>query len=171
MNHARGCRKTCLHRGLWHQVSEKLKWNVASYARESVVDNCLRDWAAAAGHYFASVTQTGTYLLEITFLRNSVNDLIQMLGNFEDCEPPSSSDLVSASSHCGLCSCNWHGIVKRACANAQNHFQGLCLECKDKPRMSKGNSDDEYWRQLGNNNGRWDKDCPVSHGENTSYVS
>jgi len=155
MNHARGGLKTCLHRGIWDKIGDLL---------ERGHDACkCRHWATTAGHYFAALVHTEAYPLEKTFSKNSVNDILTCLKKFD---MP-----AQATSLCRLCLTDWDDEVARARRITMRYFDGLCIDCMDRSRPKRDNTDVDYWRQLESVDGRWDAKCRIRHDEPTWYVS
>lgn len=157
MNHARCGLKTCLHRGIWDEIGALLE-------RGSYACTC-RHWATTAGHYFAALVKTEAYPLEKTFSRNSINGILTWLKAFEMPTPAPGTPL------CRLCSVDWNEEVARARINTFRYFDGLCIDCMDRSRLKRDDTDVDYWRQLESVDGRWDTNCRVRHDEPTWYVS
>lgn len=155
MNHARGALKTCLHKGIWDEIGALL-------ARGDYACTC-RHWATTAGHYFAALVKTDAYPLEKTFSRNSVVAVLKYLNAFV--MPGTTTPL------CRICDVQWNEVVKQACANTLRYFDGLCIDCMDRSRAKRDDTDVDYWRQLESVDGRWDANCRVRHDEPTWYVS
>ena len=156
MNHARGRLKTRLHRGLWKEVGFLL-------ARNHTTPTCAH-WAETAGYYFAGLTKTGAYPLEMTFSYNSINELLQNLSSFN----------MQGGGGCNLCQADWMHEVNKACHQTVEHFQGLCLDCMATSRLDTKGADKDYWRGLGSDGSTWSswsKKCRIDHGENTWYIS
>lgn len=120
-----------------------------------------KHWAETAGYYLEALQDTGAYPLELTFSRNSIARLTYKLGKF----------IMAHEGKCHFCKRDWRAQVALAREKTLSHFDGLCIDCMDKSRFKKGNQDEDYWRGLGNVEGRWDHGCRVRHGECTWYVS
>jgi hypothetical protein len=159
MNHARGSLKTCLHRGIWNPIGSLLE--------EGDKDCSCGQWTSTAGYYFAALVKTKAYPLETTFPKNSINTILERLQKFE----ASSKIRKIGGAYCSRCSDNWDWGVKKAIEITEDYFDGLCIDCMDRSRPKRGNTDIDYWRQAESVNGRWDHKCRVRHGEPTWYVS
>jgi len=72
--------------------------------------------------YEQALSNTGAWPLESTFTRNSVNDLLRLLGNFQ--VPPGLRVQT-----CGdlWCSFVYEENVERAKEKTKSYFDGLCL--------------------------------------------
>jgi hypothetical protein len=153
MNQARGRLKTVLHNGIWTKVGYLLKKR----------DCQCGQWASTAGLYFADLVKTQAYPLEQTFPKNSLNDIMLWLGKF------GMSDL---SARCvGYCKVNWGNEVREAQEKTTRYFDGLCLDCMDKSKAKRKDTDEDYWKHLHSIDGRWDSKCRIRHGEPTWYSS
>jgi hypothetical protein len=50
---------------------------------------------------------------------------------------------------------DWESVVLKAKANANQYFDGLCLDCMDRSNPQGKDLDDDYWKHNQNANGRW----------------
>lgn len=155
INHARGGLRTKIHRGIWERIKPLLVEG----------DDCCTcgEWAETAGHYFAALVKTGAYPLEETFPKSSVNTILNQLGNFKM--------LHSPDEDCYACDKYWNLVIEDACAWTAKSFDGLCMDCMDKSRPKRENTDVDYWKHLKSVDGRWDRKCRITHGESTWYIS
>lgn len=152
MNHARGSLKTTLHRLIWKDVGRVLK--------ERKNYKCT-GWAEVAGQYFAALTDTEVYPLELSFPKHSINELLDKLDKFTMSQP----------FHCTDCSWNWKEQMENTQIWTAGAFDGLCIDCMDKSNRKHEAFDKDYWQRLGKGSGGWDQDCRIYHGESTWYVS
>jgi len=153
MNHARGGLRTCLHRGIWEYVGQLLE-------DSGIKRNCGK-WASTAGHYFAALVKIEAYPLEKHFPKNSVNKLLERLEMFH----------MGPIGTCFKCCIDWNSKVKEARKSTRRYFDGLCIDCMDRSRPKRDNTDLDYWKQAESINGRWDHNCRILHGEPSWYVS
>ncbi|KAJ4349332.1 uncharacterized protein N0V89_007946 [Didymosphaeria variabile] len=152
MNHARGSLKTVLHRGIWDKAGEVLKKGE---------DKCrCGKWASVCGRYFAELVKIDAYPLEMVFPKNSINTILSRLGRFE----------LGSIGNCSICSPDWDACIERAISSTTNSFDGLCIDCMETSRP-KRDGDADYWKKLGSDNGRFDRQCRVRHGQKTWYIS
>jgi hypothetical protein len=154
MNHARGGLKSSLHRGLWTAVGHL--FGSGKY-------HCTcGQWAKSAGLYFDALVKVQVYPLETVFPKTSMNTLLSRLGSFD----------LGATGACYTCNIDWKQQAKQAKTITQGYFDGLCLDCMDKSKPPRGkNSDELYWTHLSSENGKWDKNCRIPHGEPSWYMS
>ncbi|KAL1610718.1 hypothetical protein SLS60_002388 [Paraconiothyrium brasiliense] len=153
MNPARGSLKTVLHRGIWDKAGEVLKKGDK---------NChCGKWASVCGRYFAELVKIDAYPLEKVFPRNSINEILSRLGDFE----------LGSIGNCRTCSVDWDTCIVRAIDNTTASFDGLCIDCMETSRP-KRDGDVDYWKKLGSDyDGRFDGQCRIHHGEKTWYIS
>jgi hypothetical protein len=121
-----------------------------------------RHWDAVVGQYFAALVRTEVYPLEYSFSKHSIYELLNMLDDFVMRRPPLG---------CDICTWDWKRQIEDAQTKIPTFFQGLCIDCMNKSKAKHGNVDKDYWKGLGNVDGRWDKGCRLTHGETTWYVS
>ncbi|KAF2654408.1 hypothetical protein K491DRAFT_679674 [Lophiostoma macrostomum CBS 122681] len=72
---------------------------------------------------------------------------------------------------CSGCDVNWTQEVVQAKRVTSRYFDGLCLDCMNKSRPKRKDTDEDYWQYLNSVDGRWDSNCRIRHGEPTWYSS
>ncbi|KAI9651745.1 MAG: hypothetical protein M1831_000495 [Alyxoria varia] len=111
--------------------------------------------------YFQELYQRGIFPFEEEVIRNTMNELLQRMRNF-DWEPNAQD-----CSYCRRMSYRQH--VEELADKVEKHYHGLCLDCMDRTLPKTGSDDSDYWRV--NDLNQWDKKCRVRHGECTWYHS
>jgi hypothetical protein len=118
-----------LYRGIWNSVSKLL---------EDGDSKCrCGQWASTAGHYFAALVKTKAHPLETTFPKNSVNTTLEHL------QPSAISGGVGAITAISVI-CFGTGGLRKLLKNTMEYFNGLWIDCMDRSRPKRGNTDIDY---------------------------
>jgi hypothetical protein len=152
VNHARGGLKTTLHKSLYKKYGHIRRYNTGK----------CKCYDATVGRYFYALTKIDMFPVDDVVSSSSVQQIINSLAAF-------------SYGHTAACvRCNnrdWESVVLKAKANANQYFDGLCLDCMDRSNPQGKDLDDDYWKHNQNANGRWDSKCRIRHNQSTWYVS
>ncbi|KAF2833389.1 hypothetical protein CC86DRAFT_461771 [Ophiobolus disseminans] len=115
VNHARGGRKTSLHKSLYKKCGHLLRYDT---------DKCTC-WDSTVGQYFYALTKIDVFPVEDVISYSSIQQITGRLGRFEYNHMPA----------CRRCrQMDWESVVLKAKANTEHYFNGLCLDCMDRSK-------------------------------------
>ncbi|KAL4799596.1 hypothetical protein BDV19DRAFT_385364 [Aspergillus venezuelensis] len=118
-------------------------------------------------NYLKELKRIKVWPLEKRMKNANINDLLARLKNFDDANVS-----FKEQNGCHLCSKSWLSVVSEASRKVREYFDGLYLDCMAATENSKSRSrpddDDDYWG-FGSYHHRYDRWCPVTHGEPTWY--
>lgn len=89
--------------------------------------------------YQKELEKTGIWPLEETVSRNSINDLLQKLDEFE-------YKVADKNACMKFCQRNYNSVAEQARLRTEGYFDGLCLDCmkRTEPKLDDHHAD--YWK-------------------------
>ncbi|CZR57053.1 uncharacterized protein PAC_06942 [Phialocephala subalpina] len=146
--------------------SLKMKIHEYLYINREFLNASCRCRKDGLFEYETALDRTGVWPLEEVLHGKdaiSLQDVLDGLVRFQY-HPP--------NGHCHLCASDLTTTtVAAAIKNCTNNFDGLCLDCIDKPRRRDWDADHYKHRGYKSKNIRFDKGCRFPHGEPTWWFS